>query len=61
MRSLKELSPTQLQILVEFLINSKGISYGEIVTKVAEKFGVKVSKATVIRWYKVYSNPYKTY
>ncbi|WP_457753180.1 LAGLIDADG family homing endonuclease [Thermococcus sp.] len=60
MRSLKELSPTELQIIVEFVISlrKEGISYRRIATKVAEEFDVKVSKATVIRWCRGYSNPF---
>ncbi|WP_297129173.1 LAGLIDADG family homing endonuclease [Thermococcus sp.] len=61
MRSLKELSPTELQIIVGFamgLRKEKGISYRMIVSKVAEEFDVKVSKATVIRWCKGDSNPF---
>ncbi|WP_237702872.1 hypothetical protein [Thermococcus barophilus] len=60
MRSLKELSPTELQILIEFVISlrKEGVSYKKIVSKVSEEFDVKVSKATVIRWYKGYSNPF---
>ncbi|RLF90670.1 DNA endonuclease, partial [Thermococci archaeon] len=59
MRSLKDLSPQEVEKIREEVrrLRKKGLSYSKITKILKEKKGVKISKATVMRWCKGESDP----
>lgn len=60
MRRLKDLSQEELYKVIKYVreLRNNGLSYSEISKAVAEDKGVKISKATVIRWCKEMHNPF---
>ncbi|WP_240912153.1 MULTISPECIES: hypothetical protein [unclassified Thermococcus] len=59
MRRLKDLNQEELHEIMEYAseLRNNGLSYSEISKAIAEDKGVKISKATVIRWCKEMHNP----
>jgi len=60
MRRLKDLNQEELYEIMEYVreLRNNGLSYSEISKAIAEDKGVKISKATVIRWCKGMHNPF---
>ncbi|USS41145.1 DNA endonuclease [Thermococcus aggregans] len=60
MRTIRELNQEELQDLVECVkdLRKRGLSYSKIAKRILEEKGIKVSKATVLRWCKAQHNPF---
>lgn len=60
MRTIKDLDIDELHEVVEKvrMLRSEGYSYGKIVKVISHEYNVKISKATVIRWYKGTHSPF---
>ncbi|HDD31860.1 MAG TPA: DNA endonuclease [Thermococcus litoralis] len=60
MRAVSDLGQKELQALLEYVkdLRKSGLSYSEIAKRTLEERGIKVSKATVLRWCKAQHNPF---
>ena len=60
MRRLKELNQKELEDLIRYVheLRENGLSYSSISSTIAKEKGIKVSKATVLRWCKGLHNPF---
>ncbi|MCD6144048.1 LAGLIDADG family homing endonuclease [Thermococcus sp.] len=60
MRTIKELDQEELQDLLEYVkdLRKRGLSYSEIVKRILEEKGIKVSRPTVLRWCKGQHNSF---
>ena len=61
MRTIRDIDPTDLERIykeVTDLRRNKGLSYNKIKKIVEEKYGIKISKATIIRWVNNKANPF---
>ncbi|BFI73068.1 DNA endonuclease [Nanoarchaeota archaeon] len=61
MKNLKNTDPESLRIIHNEVISlrQEGLSYNKIVNYIKEKYNVKISKATVIRWCNNITDPFK--
>ena len=60
MRAVSDLGQKELQALLEYVkdLRKSGLSYSGIAKRTLEERGIKVSKATVLRWCKAQHNPF---